>query len=117
MLIAATVLTALIGIGCLAGGIAITSGKAAEWPDVMASESTMKRVGVGLFILAILQFVSVLAVLLGSDYAPFLILASTAIFQAAGFSGNKVVFGDYRPMHTGTNSVIVGIVWGLILMA
>ena len=117
MLIAATILTALIGLGCLTGGIAIFSGKAAEWPDVVTSESTLKRVGIGLFILSILQWVSVLAVMLVSDYAKLFVLASTAIFQAAGFSGNKIVFGDYRPMHTGTNSLIVGIVWGLVLLA
>ncbi|MFP6583613.1 MAG: hypothetical protein VCD00_13805 [Candidatus Hydrogenedentota bacterium] len=117
MLISATILTALIGFGCLAGGIAVASGKAAQWPDIVVSESTLKRIGVGLFIVSALQFVAVATVVLDYDVAILIMLASTAIFQAAGFSGNKVLFGDYRPKHTGTNSVIVAIIWGLLLFA
>jgi hypothetical protein len=104
----------LIALGCGAGGVALRNGKPENWTDVIAPGHIVQRTAWGLAGMTVLLAVSGVLVFLSASWGCLVGVASTLLFVLAGFWGNKVMFGDYRPKHTVTNTVIVGVIWILI---
>lgn len=110
-MILAVIFTTIIGLGCLLGAVVIFRGSDKDLPDVVVSEAILKRVGIGLAVTSVLTLGSAIALYAKVPNAEYYVLTSTMIFVIGGFWGNKVVFGDYRPTHTGTNVILAAIVW------
>ena len=107
-------LDGLIGVACILGGIALWRGGAKDWPDVTAGPAAIERVAFGLWFAGGLLLASSAALFLRWPWAAHTAAVALALFVAGGFWGNYAVFGDIRPMHTGTNVVIAAIVLGLL---
>jgi len=84
------------------------------WPDVVASGVVIRRTAVGLLIIAASFFVSGVGVLFRTTWAlPFTAFV-TVVALPVSFWGNKVLFGDIRPLHTGTNTVVAILILWLV---
>ena len=112
----ATGLILFVGVACALGGKVLWAGKPAGWTDVIANDSLVHRVSIGLLIVSALMLVAGIAAALRLPWARAVVMLATLLFVAGGFVGNYKLFGDVRPMHTGTNVVVAAIIlWMLWL--
>jgi hypothetical protein len=107
-------LVILIGVALAFGGIQLWQGGPKAWPDVIANEATVRRMSSGMIVMAALVlFAGVAAVgnlLWGGPAAA----AVTIVVVVAAFWVNHALFGDVRPLHTGTNVVVAAVIVALL---
>ena len=107
-------LAALVGVGCSLGAIILQRGGAAKWPDVIAGEMVIRRVAVGLALVSVALLMTGTMVVIRWPGSVHAAAVAMLVFVAGGFWGNHAMFGDFRPVHTGSNIVIA--VVALILL-
>jgi len=108
----AGILMLLIGTSCALGAKALWNGKPDDWPDVIADAPLLRKVAIGLTVVSVAMLTTGMAATLRQPWATTPAMIATTLFVIGGFIGNKKVFGDYRPMHTGTNTILAAlIIW------
>ena len=112
--IAGSTLVLLIGIGCGLGGTQLWRGGSKVWPDIIADESIVRRTAVGLIIMAVSLLITGIAAMMAMPWGGASAATATILFMTGGFWGNHILFGDVRPVHTGTNVILALVV--LILL-
>jgi hypothetical protein len=115
--IVAALLVALIGIAVGFGSFLLWNGAPASWPDVVATGSTVKGIARGMMVMALMLLIAGTATTLNPGWGSFAAAIAVAIFVAAGFWANYVLFGDIRIVHTGTNVVIGALILWLLWIA
>lgn len=104
----------VVALGCTAGAVALFRGSASEWPDVTGSENTLQNTAIGLTITALLHWSAGAALILNQSHASEFTAVVLLIFVIGGFAGNLALFGDWRPKHTVTNTIIAALGWLLL---
>jgi hypothetical protein len=115
--IAASALVGLIGVAMLAGGAQLHRGGAAAWPDLVADAEIVRRAAVVLLIFGVALIASAVMTALDAPGGRLAAAIATSAFVLIAFWGNKLLFGDWRPLHTGTNVVVLAIVLWLLRMS
>jgi hypothetical protein len=112
--IVGSLLIILISAALVLEGIQLWRGGPEAWPDVVANEVTVRRTLSGMFAMAVLLLVAGLAALCNVPWGYCTALIATVVFVAAAFPANYVLFGDIRPLHTGTNIVVAAMILTLL---
>jgi hypothetical protein len=110
----AGVLMALVGVACGAGGKILWGGKPDNWPDVIADDALLRKVAIGLIVVSAALLVTGVGAALRQSWAITSGMIALALFVIGGFLGNYKVFGDIRPTHTITNTVIAALILWLL---
>jgi hypothetical protein len=106
-------LVILIGVALAFGGIQLWRGGPKVWPDVVANEATVRRTSSGMMVMAALLLVAGVAALGNTPWGVRASVLATIVVVAAAFPVNYALFGDMRPLHTGTNIVVAAIILAL----
>ncbi len=115
-LISGGILVALVGVGCSIGAVVLFRGGADDWPDVIASAIVIRRVAIGLGVVSVALLITGTAVIVRCPGSVHAAAVAMLVFVAGGFWGNHAVFGDFRPVHTGSNVVIAAVALVLLLL-
>lgn len=106
----AGVLLVLVGLACLAGGVGLLRPDGQVPPDVIADAAVVRAVAAGLLVVGIALVGSGAMMLLQSRLAWPAGVTALILFVSAGFLGNYLLFGSVRPLHSGTNVVVAGLI-------
>jgi hypothetical protein len=112
--IAGGVLVLLIGTAIGAGGFQLWRGGPEAWPDVTANKTTVRRTSGGMIVMAALLLVVGVAATVNLPWGGWAAAISTMVVVVAAFWANYALFGDIRPLHTGTNVVVAAIILALL---
>ena len=112
--VAGSALVILIGAALAFGGFQLSRGGAKAWPDVIANDATVGRTSIGMIALALLLLVAGVGALGNVPWGGYAAAIATLVVAAAAFPANHVLFGHIRPLHTGTNIVVAGIILALL---
>jgi hypothetical protein len=104
----------LIGAALAFGGVQLWRGGPEAWPDVVADAATVKRTSAGMIALAALFFVAGAAAAGDIPWGGWAAAIVTMVAVAAAFWVNYALFGDIRPVHTGTNVIVAAIILALL---
>jgi hypothetical protein len=107
-------LVLLISAALAFGGIQLWRGGPKAWPDVIANETTVRRTSGGMMVLAALVLVAGVAALGNVPWGGYAAAVATIVVVVAAFPANYALFGDIRPLHTGTNIVVAAIILALL---
>jgi hypothetical protein len=107
--IAGGTLVFLIGLALGFAGAQLWTGGPAAWPDIIANDVIVRRSACILIIMAALLAITGIAAFRGAWWGNAAAAVALIIFVTVAFWGNYVLFGDIRPLHTGTN-VVVGVI-------
>jgi hypothetical protein len=100
------VLVLLIGAALAVGGIQLGRGGAEAWPDVVANETTVRRTASGMLGMSAFLLIAGMAASSNLPWGGWAAAIATIVVVLAAFWVNYALFGDIRPMHTGTNLVV-----------
>jgi hypothetical protein len=112
--IAGGVLVLLVGTALGAGGIQLWRGGPQAWPDIIADKSTVRRTSGGMIVMAALLLVAGAAATGNLPWGGWAAAIATIVVVLAAFWVNYALFGDIRPLHTGTNFVVAAIILTLL---
>ena len=112
--IAGGALVLLVGAAIGAGGIQLWRGGPAAWPDVIATEMTVRRTSGGMIVMAALLLVAGAAATGNLPWGGWAAPIVTIIVVVAAFWANYALFGDIRLLHTSTNAVVAAIILALL---
>jgi hypothetical protein len=112
--IAGGVLVILIGAALAFGGIQLWRGGAEAWPDVVASEATVRRTASGMIVMAAVLLIAGAAAIANVSWGGHAAAVATIVLVVAAFWANYALFGDIRPAHTGTNIIVAAIILALL---
>ena len=112
--IAGGVLVLLVGAAISAGGIQLWRGGPQAWPDVIADKTTVRRTSGGMMIMAALLLTAGAAATGNLSWGRWAAAIVTIVVVLAAFWANHALFGDIRPLHTGTNIVVAAIILALL---
>lgn len=104
------VLLVLVGLTCVAGGVGLLRPDGQEPPDVIAGPGVVRAVAAGLLAVGVVLAGSGAITLLKSRFARLAGVTALILFVSGGFLGNYLLFGAVRPLHTGTNVVLAGLI-------
>jgi hypothetical protein len=104
----------LVGFFCGLGGKILWGGNPVSWTDVVADDTLLRKVAIGLIVVSLALLITGVGAAFRQSWAIQPGMVAVGLFVIGGFVGNKKVFGDYRPMHTGTNTVIATIIIWLL---
>jgi hypothetical protein len=90
------------------GGIQLWRGGSEAWPDVIANETTVRRASTGMLVMAALLLVAGVAALGNMIWGFRAAAIAIIVVVSAAFPVNYALFGQMRPLHTGTNIVVAG---------
>jgi hypothetical protein len=107
-------LVILIGAALAFGGIQLWKGGPQAWPDVIANDTTVRRMSSAMMVMAAILLTAGVAVLANVPWSGHAAAIATIVVVAAAFWANQALFGDIRPLHTGTNIVVAGIILALL---
>ena len=108
------VLVILIGAALATGGIQLWRGGPKAWPDVIAGEMTVRRASGGMIAMAVLLLIAGGATIGNVSWGGRAAAIATIALVAAAFWANHALFGNIRPLHTGTNIVVAAIILALL---
>ena len=97
-----------------AGGFQLWQGGPGAWPDVIASETTVRRTSNGMVVMAGLMLIAGIAAIGNVSWGGYAAAIATMVVVVAAFWVNHALFGDIRPLHTGTNLVVAAIILALL---
>lgn len=107
-------LVILIGAALALGGAQLWRGGPGSWPDLVANDVTVRRTAGGVLVMAVLVLAAGVAALANMPWGLHAAAIVTAVVVIAAFPVNHVLFGEMRPMHTGTNVVLAAIILALL---
>ena len=113
--IAAGVLVVLVGVAVGFAGIGLLTGAYSSSPDLIASAATTKSAALGMLMLAAMLLLTGAAATINLRWGQWTSAVAILAFVIGGFWVNHVLFGDIRPVHTGTNvdlgALILSLLW------
>jgi hypothetical protein len=112
--IVAGALVLIAGAAIGAGGIQLWRGGPAAWPDIIAAETTVRRISIGMVTMAALLLIAGIAAIGNTPWGGYAAAIATLIVVLAAFWANYALFGNIRPLHTGTNIVAAAIILALL---
>jgi hypothetical protein len=112
--IAGGVLVLLVSTALGVGGLQLWRGGAEVWPDVIADEATVRRTSGGMMVMAALLLIAGVAAMGDLPWGGSAAGIATLVVVAAAFWVNSLLFGNVRPLHTGTNVVVAAIILALL---
>jgi hypothetical protein len=115
--IVASGLVLLISAALAMGGIQLWRGGAEAWPDIIANETTVRRTSAGLVVMATILLVAGIAAICNLPWGARAAAIATLVLVGLAFWANYALFGDIRPLHTGTNIIVAAIIVGLLWFA
>jgi hypothetical protein len=104
----------LISVALAFGGIQLWRGGPDAWPDIIATNSIVRRTSIGMIVMAALLLVAGVAAIGNVPWSPHAAAVVLIVLVAAAFWANYALFGDVRPLHTGTNIVVAAIILALL---
>jgi hypothetical protein len=107
-------LVILIGVALAFGGFQLWQGGPKAWPDVIANEVTVRRMSSGMSLMAALALFAGAVALGNLPWGGLAAAVVTIVVVVAAFWANHALFGDIRPLHTGTNVVVAAIIVALL---
>jgi hypothetical protein len=107
-------LVILIGVALAFGGIQLWQGGPKAWPDVIANEATVRRMSSGMIVMAALVLFAGGAAVGNLPWGGAAAAVVTIVVVVAAFWVNHALFGDIRPLHTGTNVVVAAVIVALL---
>lgn len=107
-------LVILIGAALALGGTQLWRGGPESWPDIVANDVTVRRTSTGILVMAVLVLAAGVAALANMPWGLHAAAVVTVVVVIAAFPVNYVLFGEKRPMHTGTNVVLAAIILALL---
>jgi hypothetical protein len=107
-------LVILIGAALALGGIQLWRRGPQVWPDVIANKMTVRRTATGMIVMAALLLVAGLAALGNVPWGGRAAAIATIVVVLAAFPANYALFGNMRPVHTGTNIFVAAIILALL---
>jgi hypothetical protein len=107
-------LVLLISAALAIGGFQLWRGGAEAWPDVIANGTTVRRTSSGMVVMAALLLIAGLAAICDVPWGGRAAAIATIVLVGLGFWANYALFGDIRPLHTGTNIIVAAIIVGLL---
>jgi hypothetical protein len=115
--VAAGALTALVGVALGVAAAQLWNGAPASWPDVVASEASVKSTARVIALVTAALVIAGSATAFGAAWGRSAAAIGILAFAAGGFWANVVVFGSVRPIHTIPNIIIAVIVLILLWMS
>jgi ABC-type uncharacterized transport system permease subunit len=112
--IAGGILVLLVGAAMGAGGLQLWRGGPEAWPDMIASETTVRRTSAGMIVIAALVLIAGAAAAGNAPWGAFAAGVGTIVVVIAAFWVNHLLFGSIRPLHTVTNVVVAAIILALL---
>jgi hypothetical protein len=107
-------LVLIVGAAVALGGVHLWRGGPEKWPDTIADETTTRRIAVGMIVVAVLTLISGGAAIGNISWGGYAAAISTLVVVAAAFWVHHTLFGDIRPLKTGTNVVVGAIILALL---
>ena len=107
-------LVILISAALAFGGIQLRRRGPGAWPDVVANEMTVRRTSSGMIVTAALLLIAGVAALGNLSWGGPAAAIATIVVVAAAFPVNYALFGQMRPLHTGTNIVMAVVILALL---
>jgi hypothetical protein len=112
--VVASALVLLISAALGFGGIQLWRSGPEAWPDVIANEMTVRRTAIGMIIMAALLLIAGVAALGNVPWGSYAAAIATIVVVVGAFPANYALFGDIRPLHTGTNVFVAAIILALL---
>ena len=84
------------------------------WPDVIANETAVRRTSGGMIIMAAFLFIAGVAAIGDMSWGGSAAAVATIVVLVGAFWANYTLFGNIRPMHTGTNVVVATVILALL---
>ncbi len=108
------VLVLLVGTAVGVGGFQLWRGGPKAWPDVVANEITVRRTSGGMIVMAALLLIAGAAATANMPWGTSAATIATIVVVVAAFWVNYLLFGNVRPLHSGTNIVVAAIILTLL---
>jgi hypothetical protein len=112
--VAGGVLIVLISVALGLGGIQLWRGGPEAWPDIIANKLIVRRISSAMIVMATLLLVAGVSAIGNVPWSGHAAAGVLIVLVAAAFWGNHALFGDMRPLHTGTNIVVAAIILALL---
>ena len=112
--VAGGVLIVLTSVALAIGGIQLWRGGPEAWPDIIANKFIVRRTASGMIVMAALLLVGGISVIGNVPWSGPAAAVVLIALVAAAFWANYALFGDMRPVHTGTNIVVAAIILALL---
>jgi hypothetical protein len=112
--VAGGVLIVLISAALALGGIQLWRGGPEAWPDIIANKLIVRRISSGMIVMAALLLVAGVSAIGNVPWSRHAAAVALIVLVAAASWANYALFGDMRPLHTGTNIVVAAIILALL---
>jgi uncharacterized membrane protein YozB (DUF420 family) len=107
-------LVILISAALAVGGIQLSRGGPEAWPDMIAHVTTIRSTASGMIGMAAFLLAAGVATIGGVRGGRHAAAIATIVLVAAAFWVNYALYGQIRPLHTGTNVVVAAIILTLL---
>lgn len=104
-----------VGAGLVLAGIQLWREGPEKWPDMIARKATTQRLSAVMILLGVLTLCSAGAVIGNVSWGGYAAATCTIVFVCSAFWFHHALFGDFRPLKTGTNvfvgTIILVLLW------
>jgi hypothetical protein len=107
-------LVILVGAALALGGIQLWRSGPKAWPDIIASETTVRRTSSGMIVMAAFLVIAGVAAIGNVPRGSQAAAIATIVVVVAAFWANYALFGSIRLLHSGTNIVVAAIILALL---